>query len=162
LLKHELYLLNKIILLDKELQKLLAPVVTALGYELIGVIRLSQGSSSVVLRVYIDHPDGINLVDCERVSYQVNGVLSVSNPIKGHYTLEVSSPGLERPLFTLAHFIRFVGHKVKVHLTQPVHARRNFTGTLQRVQGHDVMVMVCQTEYSLPYDQIDKAHIVLI
>jgi ribosome maturation factor RimP len=145
-------------LLDKELQKLLAPVVTALGYELIGVIRLSQDSSSVILRVYIDHPDGINLVDCERVSYQVNGVLSVN----GHYTLEVSSPGLERPLFTLAHFIRFIGHKVKVHLTQPVHARRNFTGTLQRVQGHDVMVMVCQTEYSLPYDQIDKAHIVLI
>jgi len=160
LLKHELYLNNKIILLDKELQKLLVPVVTALDYELIGVIRLSQGSNNVVLRVYIDHPNGINLVDCERVSDQVNGILSVSNLIKGHYTLEVSSPGLERPLFTLAHFIRFVGHKVKVHLRQPVHERRNFTGTLQRVQGHDVIVMVCKTEYSLPYDQIDKAHIV--
>ena len=147
-------------MLDKELQKLLAPVVTALGYELVGVICLKQRGRSALLRVYIDHPQGINLDDCTQVSYQVSGVLSVTDPIPDHYTLEVSSPGLDRPLFTLDHFIRFVGHKVKVSMTQPVSAQRHFTGLLQRVEGHNVVVMVDGIEYSLPYDQIDKAHIV--
>ncbi|RKZ91691.1 MAG: ribosome maturation factor RimP [Candidatus Parabeggiatoa sp. nov. 1] len=148
-------------MLDKELPKLLAPVVTALGYELVGVERLPQGGHQVLLRVYIDHPEGISLSDCERVSYQVSGVLDVQEPIQGHYTLEVSSPGLERPLFTLDHFIRFVGHKVRVHLTQPLNARRNFIGLLQRVLDRNTIVVVCEeTEYSLPYDQIDKAHLV--
>jgi ribosome maturation factor RimP len=147
-------------LLDKELQQLLAPIVTALGYELVGVVRLSQGGHNALLRVYIDHPDGISLDDCERVSYQVSGLLDVQDPIRGHYTLEVSSPGLDRPLFTLDHFIRFVGHKVRVHLTRPLGARRNFTGMLQRVQDRNVIVVADGTEYSLPYDQINKAHIV--
>ncbi len=148
-------------MLDEELQKLLAPVVTALDYELVGVERLSQGGHGALLRVYIDHPSGINLSDCERVSYQVNGVLDVNDPIPGHYTLEVSSPGLERPLFTLDHFIRFVGHKIKVRLIQPLNARRNFTGLLQRIQDHHMIVVECEgTEYSLPYNQIDKAHLV--
>lgn len=148
-------------MLDKELQQLLAPVVTALGYELVGVVRLSQsGHNATIVRVYIDHPDGISLDDCERVSYQVSGVLDVQNPLTSNYTLEISSPGLERPLFMLDHFRRFVGHKVKVHLNRPKNARRNFTGLLQRVEDHNVIVVVDETEYSLPYDQIDKAHIV--
>jgi len=137
---------NKITLLDKELQKLFAPVVTALGYELVGVICLKQ--------------KGRNLDDCTKVSYQVSGVLSVTEPIPDHYTLEVSSPGLERPLFTLDHFIHFVDHKVKVSMMQPISAQRHFTGLLQRVDGHNVVVMVDGIEYSLPYAQIDKAHIV--
>lgn len=147
-------------MLDKELQKLLAPVVTALGYELVGVVRLSQGGHKVLLRIYIDHPDGINLDDCKQVSHQVSGVLDVQNPIQGHYTLEVSSPGLDRPLFTLDHFIRFIGHKVRVHLTRPLNARRNFTGLLQRVENHNVIVVADGNEYSLPHEQIENAHIV--
>jgi ribosome maturation factor RimP len=147
-------------LLDKELQQLLAPVVTALGCELIGVIRLSQGGHQVLLRVYIDHPDGISLDDCKRVSHQVSGVLDVQEPMQDHYTLEVSSPGLDRPLFTLDHFIRFIGYKVKVHLTRPLNARRNFTGMLQRVEEHNVIVVADGTEYSLPHEQIENAHIV--
>ncbi len=146
-------------MLDKELQKILAPVVTALGYELIGVMRIQQRGHDVLLRVYIDHPEGINLDDCKQVSYQVSGVLDVTDPIQSHYTLEVSSPGLDRPLFTLEHFILFVNHKVKVSMTQPVEARRNFTGILQRVQNHNVIVKVDDTEYSLPYEQIASAHL---
>ncbi|KHD07226.2 hypothetical protein PN36_21060 [Candidatus Thiomargarita nelsonii] len=147
-------------MLDKELQKLLAPVVTALGYELVGVVRLSQGGHKVLLRIYIDHPDGINVDDCKQVSHQVSGVLDVQNPIQGHYTLEISSPGLDRPLFSIDHFIRFVGHKVKVQMARPLKARRNFMGLLQRVEDRQVIVVVDGKEYNLPYDQIENAHIV--
>jgi len=147
-------------LLDKELQQLLAPVVMALGYELVGVDHESSWGHNILVRVYIDQKEGISLSDCERVSYQVSGVLDVTDPIPGHYTLEVTSPGLARPLFTLDHFIRFVGNKITVRLTQPQDARRNFTGWLQRVQDHNVIVVVDGTEYSLPYEKIDKAHLV--
>jgi ribosome maturation factor RimP len=148
-------------LLDKELQKLLGPVVMALGYELVGVERLSQGHSNALLRVYIDSSEGIKLSDCERVSYQISGVLEVQDPIPGSYTLEISSPGLDRPLFTLDHFMRFIGHKIRVRLTRPLlNAQRNFTGTLQRVEDHNVIIVMDGIEYSLPYDQIDKARLV--
>ena len=147
-------------MLDKELQKLLAPTIIALGYELVGVMRLSQGGHGVLLRIYIDSPSGINLSDCEKVSHQVDGVLSVDSPIQGHYTLEVSSPGLERPLFTLEHFIHYIGNKVKIHLIRPKDGRRNFIGTLQKVQDGDVVIMVDGIEYNLPFERIDKAHIV--
>jgi ribosome maturation factor RimP len=147
-------------LFDKELQQLLAPVVITLGYELVGVVRILVGGHKVLVRVYIDHPQGIDLDDCERVSNQVSGVIDVNDLIKSRYTLEVSSPGLDRPLFTLDHFLRFVGRKIKVHLTQSQNACRNFTGQLQRVQDHNVIVVVDGMEYSLPYERIDKAHLV--
>lgn len=151
---------KKIVLLDTELQELLAPVITGLGYELIGIVRLPQGGHNVLLRVYIDSPVGITLSDCERVSYQVSGVLEVNNPIPGHYTLEVSSPGLDRPLFTLDHFRKEIGHKVKVHLNRPINERRNFTGILQQVQEHNVIIVADGTEYCLSYEEIKKAHVV--
>ncbi len=147
-------------MLDKGLQELLAPTIVALGYELVGVMRSSQGGHGVLLRIYIDSPNGITLSDCGQVSHQVDGVLSVNSPIQGHYILEVSSPGLDRPLFTLEHFVRFTGHKVKIHLTRPKDGRRNFIGTLQKVQDNDVVIMVDGAEYNLPFERIDKAHIV--
>ncbi|HDN26481.1 MAG TPA: ribosome maturation factor RimP [Thioploca sp.] len=147
-------------LLDNDLQQLLAPVVTALGYELVGVERLMRGARTERLRVYIDSPSGISLSDCERVSYQASGVLDVQESIPGHYTLEVSSPGLDRPLFTLDHFRRFVGYKVKVRLTGPQDGRCHFTGMLQRVQDRNVIVVADGEEYSLPYEKINKAHLV--
>lgn len=147
-------------MLDNQLQQLLIPTVTGLGYELVGVERLSQGGHKTLLRVYIDQPNGISLSDCQRVSYQVSGILDVQEPIQEHYTLEVSSPGLDRPLFTLDHFRRFIGHKVKVRLSQPKEGRRHFTGLLQTVKDRNVIVVADKTEYNLPYDKIDKAHLV--
>ena len=91
-------------LVDKNLQTLLEPTITTLGYELIGIVRVKQGKYQDILRIYIDHSQGITLADCERVSYQVSGILDVADVTLEHYTLEVSSPGLDRPLFTLAHF----------------------------------------------------------
>ncbi len=146
---------------DKNLQTLLTPTVTALGYELIGVERLSRGrSGSQLLRVFIDKLDGVTIKDCETVSYQISGVLDVEDPIQGQYTLEVSSPGLDRPLVTQAHFARFIGHQVHIRLTRPIAERRNFSGTLLRVEDDEIVVLAEQTEYNLPYEQIDKARLI--
>lgn len=147
-------------MLDVKLQELLAPVVTALGYELWGIERLSQGRRTLLLRVYIDNPKGITLDDCEQVSYQLSGVLDVEDPIAGRYTLEVSSPGLDRPLFTLEHFKRFIGHQVKVKVVPPLQARQNFVGILQKVEDLNVIILVDGLEYHLPYPQIAKARLV--
>jgi len=147
-------------LLDTQLQQLLMPVIMALGYELIGIERFAQGRRGWLVRVYIDNAEGISLQDCERVSNQISGILEVENPITGRYILEVSSPGVDRPLFTLDHFARFVGHKVSVRLAQPLDTRRNFTGILERIEGHTVIVVAEETEYRLPFAQIDKARLV--
>jgi ribosome maturation factor RimP len=147
-------------LLDNQLQQLLAPTVTALGYELVGVENIRRGGHTELLRVYIDSPNGITLSDCEQVSYQISGVLDVQNPIPGAYNLEVSSPGLDRPLFTQEHFKRFIGHQIKVRMIEAFDGRRNFTGLLQQVPNGNVVVVVDGTEYSLPYEKIEKAHLV--
>ncbi len=147
-------------MIDNKLQELLAPAITALGYELLGIERITQGKRGTLLRVFIDCDEGITLDDCERVSHQVSGILDVEDPIVGKYILEVSSPGLDRPLFTLDHFSRFVGHKVSVKLRRPLDTRRNFSGVLQRIENNRIFIVVDQTEFALPYEQIERAHLV--
>ncbi len=143
----------------EQLQALLAPVVEALGYQCWGVEFISQGRHSL-LRVYIDHPDGILIDDCEKVSRQVSGVLDVEDPIPGEYTLEVSSPEMDRPLFTLEQFAAHVGAQVKIRLRSPYEGRRNFQGVLRGVEEQDVVVQVDNHEYLLPIESIDKANII--
>ncbi|MCJ1883873.1 ribosome maturation factor RimP [Pseudomonas sp. NY15181] len=143
----------------EQLQALLAPVVEALGYECWGLEFISQGRHSL-LRVYIDRPEGILIDDCEIVSRQVSGILDVEDPISGEYTLEVSSPGMDRPLFTLDQFARYVGEQVKIKLRTPFERRRNFQGILRGVEEQDVVVLVDDHEYLLPVDSIDKANII--
>ena len=144
-------------------EKLLQPIAAAvrgLGYELVGVEHLPQGRHSV-LRVYIDTDAGITVDDCERVSRQVSGVLDVEDLVRGHYLLEVSSPGLDRPLFTAEHYARFIGHKVKLRLSLPLSGRRNFTGLLQGVQDNEVVVAIDEgEELRLSLDNIDQARLV--
>ncbi|WP_120995909.1 ribosome maturation factor RimP [Stutzerimonas urumqiensis] len=143
----------------EQLQALLAPVVEALGYVCWGIEFLSQGRHSL-LRVYIDHPNGILVDDCEKVSRQLSGVLDVEDPISADYTLEVSSPGMDRPLFTLDQFAAHVGEQVKVKLRSPFEGRRNFQGLLRGVEDQEVVVQIDGHEYLLPIDAIDKANIV--
>ncbi|HCK0542228.1 TPA: ribosome maturation factor RimP [Pseudomonas aeruginosa] len=143
----------------EQLQALLAPVVEALGYECWGVEFISQGRHSV-LRVYIDRPEGILIDDCEAVSRQVSGILDVEDPISGEYTLEVSSPGMDRPLFTLERFAKHAGEQVKIRLRSPYEGRRNYQGILRGVEEQDVVVLVDDHEYLLPIDSIDKANII--
>ena len=143
----------------EQLQALLAPVIEALGYQCWGIEFISQGRHSL-LRVYIDNPDGILIDDCEKVSRQISGVLDVEDRISGEYTLEVSSPGMDRPLFTLAQFAAHAGEQVKIRLRSPYEGRRNFQGVLRGVEEQDVVVQVDEHEYLLPIDSIDKANII--
>ena len=107
-----------------ELRKLLEPAVSALGFELVGVEFVSGRRG--LLRLYIDSEDGVTIDDCQAVSHQVSGLLDVEDPIQGQYSLEVSSPGLDRPLFRAADFERFAGHEVSLRLVAPVEGRRKF------------------------------------
>lgn len=142
-----------------QLTELLAPVVESLGCELWGLEYLSHGRHST-LRLYIDHPDGVGLEECERVSLQVSSVMDVEDPITGEYTLEVSSPGMDRPLYKLEHFVRFAGEQVAVRLRSAFEGRRKFSGLLRGVEGDDVLVVVDEHEYLLPIEMIEKANII--
>jgi ribosome maturation factor RimP len=145
---------------EKQIFLLLEPTVTALGLELWGIEHLSQGRRSV-LRVYIDNPAGVTIDDCERVSRQVSGILDVEDPIAGEYTLEVSSPGLDRRLFTEAQVGRYIGESVSIKLGKPLGGRRNFSGRIINVADGNVVIMQDDNEISLPFSEIDKAQLVL-
>jgi ribosome maturation factor RimP len=114
----------------------------------------------VTLRVYIDSPNGISVDDCAAVSRQVSAVLDVEDPISSDYTLEVSSPGMDRPLFTLDQYRLYAGAQAKLRLRAPFEGRRNFSGRLSGVEGDEVILVVGEEEYLLPIELIDKAHIV--
>jgi ribosome maturation factor RimP len=144
---------------SNQLQAIIEPAVTAMGYELVGVEYIAQGRHSL-LRIYIDSEAGITVDDCADVSHQVSAILDVEDVIKGVYSLEVSSPGMDRPLFTVEHFERFAGDQVKVRLRVPLDGRRKFKGTLQGVRDDNVVVEVDGEEYLLPLDDIDKANLV--
>ncbi|WP_317931493.1 ribosome maturation factor RimP [Halioxenophilus sp. WMMB6] len=142
-----------------QLTALLQPSVEALGCELWGIEYQAQGRGGV-LRVFIETATGVTIDDCERVSRQLSSVLDVEDPITGEYTLEVSSPGADRSLFTLAQFRQFVGHQVSIRLRAPFDGRRNFKGLLRAVENEDVVVVVDADEYLLPINSIEKANIV--
>lgn len=141
------------------LQELIAPAVTALGFELWGLEFHSAGRRST-LRIFIDGPDGVTVDDCARVSHQVSGILDVEDPIQEQYMLEVSSPGMDRPLFTLEHFQAFAGHRVQIRLRVPFEGRRKFKGLLNGVEGDEVLLVVDDEEYLLPIDYIDRANVI--
>jgi ribosome maturation factor RimP len=130
-----------------------------MGYELVG-IEYRSGADSGLLRIYIDREGGIQLDDCVAVSRQVSAMLDVEDPLKEAYQLEVSSPGVDRPLFVKEHFERFAGSRVRVKLRMKMHGRRRFEGVLQGVQDDNVVLeMDGEMEY-LPLDQIDSARLV--
>ena len=157
------------------LDDIIRPVVEGLGFECWGIDFLSQGKHSM-LRIYIESKDadqqtelgedgkeresGIELGDCEKVSRQLSAVLDVEDPIVGDYTLEVSSPGMDRALYEQSHYERFKGHQVALKLRMPFEGRRKFNGLLKGVEGNDVIVQVDQEEFLFPVEGIEKANIV--
>ena len=138
---------------------LIEPVITGLGYEFVGAEFLPQGKHSL-LRVYIDAEAGITVDDCATVSRQLSSMLDVEDPISGVYTLEVSSPGLDRLLFTLDHFGRFIGHEIKFTFSMPVNKRRKMTATLKDVGTADIKVEFEGEEIEIDFDNIEKARLV--
>jgi ribosome maturation factor RimP len=144
----------------KQLEDILRPVVEGLGFEYWGIEYRSQGHHSK-LRVFIeDVENGISIEDCEKVSRQISGVMDVEDPIQSEYTLEVSSPGMDRPLFRLEHYEAFAGQQVQIRLRMAFEGRRKFNGLIKGVEGDDVVVIVDDHEYLLPFDSIERAHIV--
>ncbi len=146
---------------QEKLHDLIAPVVEALDCELWGLEYITQGRQAT-LRIFIekDAEKGVGLKDCEKVSRQVSSVLDVEDPITGHYTLEVSSPGMDRPLFTLDHYTRSIGQQVAVKLSRKFEDRKKFTGVIASIEGDEVVLRVDEEEYLLPIELIEKANIV--
>ncbi|EPC00098.1 ribosome maturation protein RimP [Litchfieldella anticariensis FP35 = DSM 16096] len=144
---------------DVALYALIEPVVTSMGFELWGIDYLSQGKHSRLV-VFIDSPEGVSVEDCASISRQVSAVLDVEDPIAGEYRLEVSSPGMDRPLFTLDHFARFKGHVVALKLRAPFDGRRKFQGLLAGIEGDEVLLQLDGEEYCFPIDTIDQARVV--
>lgn len=146
-----------------KLLELIQPAVEGLGYEFVGAELVGQGKQSI-LRVYIDTDNkvGILVGDCSKVSHQISGILDVEDPINGQYTLEVSSPGMERPLFTIEHFQRFKGSIIKLELRQAtVEGQRKFTGDLLDVKEQIIHLHVDEEEVEIPFSLIKKARIVV-
>lgn len=144
---------------DAVLNALIEPVVTAMGFELWGIEQIAQGKHSRLV-VYIDSPDGITVDHCADVSRQISGILDVEDPISGQYQLEVSSPGMDRPLFTLDQFERYKGDTVALRLSAPFNGRRKFKGLLAGVEGDEVLLHLDGEEYCFPIDGIDQARVV--
>ena len=145
---------------DQRLTQLLQPVIEDLGYEFVGVKYLAQPGAAL-LRLYIDRPEqGITVDDCARVSREVGAQLDVEDPIPGHYRLEVSSPGLDRPLFTPAQFERFKGSQARITLSAPVAERRKFKGQIRAVDDGQIVLDVDGQEVRVAHDNVVKANLV--
>ena len=150
-----------------DIAQLLSPTVESMGLELLGVEYLPSPGGAV-LRLYIDRPgadplaegQGVGIEDCEAVSREVSAQLDVEDPISGNYTLEVSSPGVDRPLFTPAHFERFLGEQAKVGLKLPQDGRRRLTGRIVSVEGDTVTFDVDGQPLAVAAGNIDKARLV--
>ncbi|MDG1310848.1 MAG: ribosome maturation factor RimP [Porticoccaceae bacterium] len=145
---------------DQKLRQLIQPVVEALGCELWG-LELQTGGKTKLLRIYIDRgEDGIGIEDCERVSRQSSAVLDVEDAINGEYILEVSSPGMDRPLYELGQFEQYIGEDISLRLRFPFEGRRNFKGRLTAVDGDEIAVVVADHEFLFPVEGIEKANVV--
>jgi ribosome maturation factor RimP len=146
---------------DNALRTLLEPTVNMLGCELVAIEHVMRGGGSgQILRIYIDREEGVTVNDCERVSHQISGVLDVEDVISGSYVLEVSSPGLDRPLGTARDFERFSGHRVRLRTDGPINGQRNFKGLLRGLRGSDVVLEMDGQEVALPLDRIEKARLI--
>ena len=144
---------------EQKLTDMLRPAVEETGKHLLGVEYISAGNNSV-LRLFIDHENGINVDDCAEVSRQVGAILDVEDPISSEYSLEVSSPGVDKPLFEMAHFQSVIGETVNIKLSMPLNGRRKFKGTLVAIENETLIVEVDGTDYEIVINNVDKANLV--
>ena len=145
--------------ISEQIEQLVEKPIESLGYELVGVEYIKNGRDTV-LRIYIDSEQGISIEDCERVSHQVSGILEVEDPISSAYSLEISSPGFDRPLFKESDFLRFIEQEAKISMKIPVQGRRNFRGILQGFDNGNILIEVDNEVYELPFNKLAKARLV--
>ena len=137
---------------------LVDPIVLALGLELWGCELVRQGKYSLI-RIYIDRESGVDITDCEKVSRQVSAVFDVEEPISGEYTLEVSSPGLDRPLYRIEQFEKYVASTVQLRLNKPRDGRKKFKGDLVRVVDDVIVLSVDGNDFEFLHNDIDQANL---
>lgn len=145
--------------LEERITEMLAPSVEDLGYELVGIEYIRAGKHST-LRVYIDQEQGILVDDCAAVSRQVSAIMDVEDPITNEYTLEVSSPGMNRPLFKAEHYQTFAGDEVKIQLRMPIQNRRRWKGVIVSAEDGIICLNVDGREERFALSNIQKANIV--
>jgi ribosome maturation factor RimP len=150
--------MNKV---NSQLAGKLASLIQAMGYEYVGCEFLTQGRQTL-LRIYIDTPSRVTVADCAKVNQQVGAMLAVENIIQGAYTLEVTSPGIDRPLFAMMDYQRFIGSQIKVRLYEPLNGRKQFKGLLKRVEGQKIYLFVEGNvdEIGLELPTIAKANLI--
>lgn len=141
-------------------EHLALPVIEAAGVELVDVEFLKE-AGRYYLRIYIDKPGGVGLDDCQKVSQEVDRVLDENDPIPHAYILEVSSPGLERPLKKAGDYLRFAGRLATVTTFTPVSGRKKLTGRLQGLREGGVVIQVGDEEFTIPLDQVASARLAL-
>ena len=141
---------------NQNLLDLFEPEITAMGFELLGIELIKNGHISL-LRVYIDKFEGVNIDDCVLVSQQLIGLLDVKDPIKGQYSLEVSSPGIDRPLFTDEQLKKHIGHIVMIKLREKYRGKRKITGVLEAVDNLEIIIKCNENNEKIPSELIDKA-----
>ncbi len=143
---------------EKLLSELISPVIEDMGFVFWGLEYMPQ-KNNAILRVYIDHENGVNVNDCAKCSHEISGLLEVEDPINGAYVLEVSSPGLDRVLFTTDQFKNYVGEFVQVKLAQPVSGARNIKGTIKAVSDDEIIVANEVTAYEFTMGNVMKARL---
>jgi ribosome maturation factor RimP len=143
----------------EQLEAMITPVVESLNCGLWGIDLQTQGRNST-LRIYIDRENGVSVEDCESVSRRVSALMDVEEPLPGNYTLEVSSPGMDRILFRMEQYAESIGETVDVRLIRPFEGRRRLTGVLAGIEDDEIVLRVEEDEYLLPLEWIQRARIV--
>ena len=145
-------------MIQREIEQLIQPTLSDMGYELWGCEYLAQGKHSL-LRIYIDTAAGIGMEDCEKVSRQISAILDVEDPISGNYSLEVSSPGIPRPLFHSRQYQRYMGLEVQIKLFKPVNAKRKFLGTIASADEQTLVLTIDNKQQDFLFSNIVKANL---
>ncbi|CAD6510136.1 ribosome maturation factor RimP [Candidatus Profftia tarda] len=145
-------------ILKQKLTEIISGKIEELGFEFLGIEFISGRNS--ILRVYIDHESGINIDDCANVSCQVNTILDIEDPIKVAYNLEVSSPGINRPIFTTEHYLRFIGREVLIVLRMASKHRHIWQGIIKDVENEIITVTVDKRDKIFALKNIQKANLV--
>jgi ribosome maturation factor RimP len=147
--------------LAEKIEDAIAPSVTGLGFNLVQV-KLMDGRGAQTLQIMAERADGsMTLDDCAAISRQVSAVLDVEDVITTAYRLEVSSPGIDRPLVKLADYTNYLGHQAKIETLMPVGGRKRFAGALKAVEGNNITITVDGKDYVLPFMDIQTAKLVL-
>ncbi len=149
---------------EKQVMDIIAPSLGAMGYDLVRVKQFSRPRGSTLQIMAQRHDNAAMTVeDCEAISHQVSALLDVADPIRGAYDLEVSSPGIDRPLVSREDFIRYTGFEAKLETTHPIEGRKRFRGELLGVEAaqETIGIRVDSTEFHIPLDAVEEAKLVL-